>query len=89
MGQPAAGGQLGAEPVFAFTNEVGRVGSVGFLDAGVTPVSFLSPRGTSMVCQGGEGLALLSWLWALVSPGQLLSLQVTGEDRGTRSQQSE
>lgn len=45
-GEPAAGGQLGAELVLAFTKETG---SVGFLDAGVTPASFLSPQGKCAV----------------------------------------
>lgn len=43
-GKPAPGGQLGTEPVFAFTNETGRVH---FLDIAVTRVSFLNPQGSA------------------------------------------
>lgn len=65
-GKPAAGGQLGTEPVFAFTNETGRAS---FLDIAVTPVSFLNPQGKRVVCQGVECLALPTWLRALISLG--------------------
>lgn len=54
-GKPVAGGQLGTEPVFAFTNETGRVG---FLDSAVTPISFRYPQGKGVPCQGVECLAL-------------------------------
>lgn len=61
-GKPAPGGQLGTEPVFAFTNEIG---GVDFLDIAVTPVSFLNPQGSHVECQG-----MSAWLWALISLGQ-------------------
>lgn len=59
-GKPAPGGQLGTDPVFAFTNEIGRID---FLDIAVTPVSFLNSQGSCVEC-----LALGSDLPGSVSP---------------------